>query len=282
MLWASLWMGLLLVSAIGLVACANRVRFARRVASEARALLGGSAGPVPVDRARLAGLPTPVRRYLEKALGSRARTVRTVRLRHGGTFRTTLDGSWVPIRGEQYFAADPPGFVWHGRITMMPGLWVEARDRSAGGEGQMLIRAESTFTLGDSRGPELDQGALLRLLGELVWFPTAFLDERYVTWEAVDDRRATAGLRVGGREVRGVYVFGEDGMPASFQADRYRDVGGGRSQLTPFRGECADFRDEGGLLVPHHMTARWQVEGKAVPYARFVVETLDYDQMAPF
>jgi hypothetical protein len=282
MLWVSCWMGLLLVSAIGLVACANRVRFARRVASEVRDLLAGSSEPMPVDRARLAAIPLPVRRYLERALGSRARAVRTVRLRHGGAFRTSLEGSWVPIRGEQYFAADPPGFVWHGRITMMPGLWVEARDRSTGGEGQMLVRAESTFTLADSRGPELDQGALLRLLGEMVWFPTAFLDERYVTWEALDDRRATAVLRVGGREVRGVFVFGEDGMPASFQADRYRDVGGGQSVLTPFRGECANFRDETGLLVPHHMTAWWHVDGKAVPYARFIVDTLDYDETEPF
>lgn len=29
----------------------------------------------------------------------------------------------------------------------------------------MLVSAESSYTLADSRGPELDQGALLRLLG---------------------------------------------------------------------------------------------------------------------
>jgi hypothetical protein len=214
-LWASLWTGLLFVSAIGLVACANRARFARRVASEARDLLANPSEPRSVDRARLAALPIPVRRYLEKALGSHTRAVRTVRLRHGGTFRTSLDGKWVPIRGEQYFAADPPGFVWHGRITLMPGLWVEARDRSSAGEGRMLVRAESTFTLADRRGPELDQGALLRLLGEMAWFPTAFLDQRYVTWEAVDDRRATVVLRVGG--ARG---------PRHLRLRRGRDAGG--------------------------------------------------------
>lgn len=282
MLWASFGAGLLALTAAGLVAGANRAGFARRIAGEARDLLGSAGEPRTVDRGRLAPLPPPVRRYLEKALGSRARAVRTVRLRHGGTFRTSLDGSWVPIRGEQYFAADPPGFVWHGRITVMPGLWVDARDRSAGGEGQMLVRAESTFTLADSRGPELDQGALLRLLGEMAWFPTVFLDERYVTWTPLDDRRATAILRVGGREVRGVYAFGDDGMPAAFLADRYRDVGGGRSVLTLFSGECAEFREEDGVLVPHDMTARWHVDGKPVPYARFVVETLEYDETAPF
>ena len=282
MLWVAFWIAVLIVGAFGLVACVNRLRFARRVASEAKEMLATSGEPRPIDRNRLATLPAPVRRYLEKALGFRERSVRSVRLRHGGTFRTSLDGKWLPIHGEQYFAVDPPGFIWWGRIAMMPGLWVEARDRSVGGTGNMLVRAESTFTLADARGPELDQGALLRLLGEMVWFPTSFLDERYVTWSAVDDRHATAALRVGGREVSGVYEFGDDGFPMAFRAERYRDLGGGRSALTPFIGESADFRDEGGLLVPHRMIALWHVGEEAVPYARFLVEQLENDVPAPF
>jgi hypothetical protein len=282
MLWVAFWTVVLIVGAFGLVACVNRLRFARRVASEANEMLAASGEPRPLDRARLATLPSPVRRYLEKALGSRERAVRSVRLRHGGCFRTSLDGKWLPIRGQQYFAADPPGFIWWGRTAMIPGLWVEARDRSVGGAGNMLVRVESTFTLADARGPEPDQGALLRLLGEMVWFPTAFLDERYVTWTPVDGRRATATLRVGGREVSAVYEFGEDGLLTAFRADRYRDIGGGRSALTPFTGESGDFRDEGGLLVPHRMTAVWHVRNQAIPYARFLVEQLEYDPTAPF
>ena len=234
-----------------------------------------------MDRARLSAVPPPVRRYLEKALGSREREVRTVRLHHGGTFRTRLDGKWLPIRGQQWFATGPPGFVWWGRIAMMPGLWVEARDRSIDGAGNMLVRAESTITLADARGPELDQGALLRLLGEMVWFPTAFLDERYVAWDPIDERHAMARLHVGGRAVGGVYEFGDDGLPAAFRADRYRDLGGGRSALTPFLGQCEDYRAESGLIVPHRMTALWQVGGRDIPYARFLVDRIDYDVPPP-
>jgi hypothetical protein len=39
-------------------------------------------------------------------------------------------------------------------------------------------------------------GALMRLLAEMTWFPTALLDERYVTWAPVDDAQARATLRV--------------------------------------------------------------------------------------
>jgi hypothetical protein len=89
-------------------------------------------------------------------------------------------------------------------------------------------------------------------------------------------------VRVGGREAIGVYEFGDDGLPAVFRADRFRDLGGGRSALTQFAGEFEDFRDEGGLLVPHRMTALWHVGEAAVPYARFLVERLEYDAIAPF
>ena len=96
MLWLAFWTAMLIVGAGGVVAGVNRLRFARRVASEAKEMLATSGEARPLDRARLATLPSPVRRYLEKALGSRVRAVRTVRLRHGGTFRTSLDGEWRP------------------------------------------------------------------------------------------------------------------------------------------------------------------------------------------
>jgi hypothetical protein len=218
-----------------------------------------------------------VRRYLDLALGRRDLFIRTAAMRHGGTFRPKLDGAWLPIGGEQYFATDPPGFVWWGRVRIGPGLWVDARDRSFQGAGSMRIRAESLFTLADASGPELDQGALLRLLGEMTWFPTAFLDDRHVAWTAVGEARARATLRVGGREVAGLFEFGADGLPARFLADRYRDLGGGRTALTPFVGETADYREVGGLLVPHRMTAAWEIDGRPAPYARFLVERLEYD-----
>jgi hypothetical protein len=245
--------------------------------AEVADLWAGSISPRRLDHALLDTLPAPVRRYLDLALGRRDLFVRTVSLRHGGTFRPKLEGPWLPIRGEQYFATDPPGFVWWGRVRIGLGLWVDARDRSVRGAGSMRVRVESLFTIADSTGPQLDQGALLRLLGEMAWFPTAFLDHRHVTWTAVEETRARAALRVNEREVAGLFEFGSDGLPTRFLADRYRDLGGGRTALTPFVGETEDYREVGGLLVPHRMTASWQIDGRPFPYARFLVERLEYD-----
>jgi len=266
---------------MGLVANLNRLRFGQRVSQEAEEMLGRGRDARPIDRERLEELPPPVRRYLEKAIGSRQTAVRTVRLRHGGTFRMKLDGGWSPIRGEQYFVTDPPSFIWWGHIAPVPGLWFDVRDRSLDGAGNMRAQVESTFTVVDSSGPGIDQGALLRILGEMVWFPTSFLDDRHVAWNALDDRRARATLRVAGQEVDCIFEFGDDGLPVKVSADRYRDVDGS-AVLTPWSGEFSDFREVSGMLVPHHLVPYWHVGGEDIPYARFQVDRLEYDKTTAF
>lgn len=61
---------------------------------------------------------------------------------------------------------------------------------------------------------------------------------------------------------------------------RYRDVGNGRSQLTPFVGTYSDFRERDGLLVPFRIEAAWELDDEQFPYARFIVEQLEFTSIA--
>ncbi len=280
MLWTSIWIVMLVFAAAALLVTVQSARFERRVAREARELWAGKAVG-PTARLPLEDLPAPVRRYLDVSGAARREPVRSVRLRHGGTFRPALDKPWFAIQGEQYFNASPPGFVWWGRIRVAPGLWIEARDRSLAGEGNMLIKVVSTFTIGDVRGREMDEGALLRLLAEMVWFPTAFLDARHVGWAPVDDTSARATLRVGGRDVTAVFRFAQDGLPSRLMADRYRDVGG-KGVLTPWGGEYRDYREVEGLRVPFRNDVSWVIDGQAQPYARWELEHVEFDRAEPY
>ena len=282
MWWVTLWVAVTIIGLVGTLASLNSVRFDHRVEREARAMAEASREMASLERTELDALPAPVQRYLRKALGERSRPIARVRLRHGGQFRPSLNGSWLPIRGEQYFTTTPPAFIWWGRVRIAPGVWIDARDRSVGGEGNMWVTMESTVTMANSSGPELDQGALLRLLGEMAWFPTAFLDKAYVTWTAVDDRRATATLHVNGRTVSGSFVFGADDLPSAFHAERYRDIGGGKSVLTPFVGRVGDFRVVEGVLVPYRVIGAWTVEDTTLEYANFEVEQIEFDWREPY
>lgn len=281
MLWLAFWTAVAIAGVFGIVVGANNIRFARQVGAEARALWRVKGDSRPIAVPDLAGLPQPVRRYLTLALEHRRAPIARARVTHGGTFRPGVAQPWLPIRGTQYFAADPPGFVWWGRVRVAPGVWIDARDEAIGGAGGMLVKAESSWTIADVHGPEVDQGALIRLLGEMVWFPTALADERYVSWQGIDDASAEATLRVAGRAVHAVFHFGADSLPERFTAERYRDEGNGRSELTPFTGHLRDYRLHDGVIVPFEIEAAWQLHGQTFSYARFTVEQVTFEPELP-
>lgn len=280
-----LWI-VLVVALVSAFVNVNVLRFERRVRREANELAthAGPRSAVEV-RAALGNLPHPVARYLALAVPHGHRAVHTLRLRHGGVFRTAPDARFMRIDGVQYFTADPPGFVWWGRMHMAPGVWVDARDRLIDSAGEMRVLAESMLPLVDARGPLLDEGAAIRALGEMVWFPTALLDARYVSWSPIDDRSARATLRIrnsrgpfpGAKlEVSAVFHFGDDGMPTHVTAMRPREVNG-EMVRTPWRGVCADFREVDGLRVPFTMESVWELESGPFQVLRFEVQSIELD-----
>lgn len=281
-LWTVFWLALIFVAGFGLAITIQGSRVERSVHREALELLARPpAAPAPRAPSPPRALPPPVARYLALAGATRRAPVRTVRLLHAGTFQPSADARPFAIRGEQYFTAEPPAFLWWGRIRVAPGIWIDGRDRSVDGVGNMVIQAVSTFTLADARGPQLDEAALQRLLGELAWLPTALRDARYVRWEPIDGTSARAFLRVGEREVQLVFHFGPDGWPTRVTADRWRDVDG-RAILTPWQGEMGDWREVGGLRVPFRIAATWTLDGKPFTYARWEVQELEYDVAEPY
>jgi hypothetical protein len=279
--WLLFSIAVVVVVALAAVFNLNGLRFRDRVRKDGRRRLRGAAGSRDIGDDELAGLPVPVQRYLAQAIRDRKRTVQTVRLRHGGQFRLGHRAGWLPVRGEQYFAADPPAFLWWGRLHRGPGVWVDALDQLVDGRASLEARLESTIRVGRFAGPEIDQGGMQRLLGEMVWFPTSFLDDRFVTWEAIDDRTALALLHHRGREVSATFHFRRDGLPRVVTAQRYRTADG-KPVLTPWSGKFDDYRLVDGLMVPLEIEARWYLEGRERPYARFKVERIEYDRHDAF
>lgn len=257
-----------LVIAGATVVAIGHLRFERRLAHEMRTLLEV---PQSLRMATAPDLPAPVERYRQLAVGSRE-PVHTLRLRHGGTFRTSPTAKTSPIRGTQLFTADPPGFVWTGRVGMVPGLWFDARDMSIAGAGSMRVLIDDVVPVVDARGPQIDQGSSLRLLAEMVWYPTSLFDARYVTWSAIDDTHARATLVTGDQEVSGVFEFGADGMPVRMTAERFTDQG----ELRPWGGEYADWRTESGMRVPFDAKVTWQLASGPCTYAHWVVDAMQF------
>ena len=145
---------------------------------------------------KLDGLPEPVQRYFKHVLNDGQPYISYIRLIHDGQFKTSPKKDWIDIKGEQYFTAEKPGFIWKGKTSMFT-----ARDTYIAGKGQLVVSLFSLFRIVNSQGEKIDQGEVLRWLGESVWFPTNLLPSENLQWLPIDSTSAKLTLNYNNIEV---------------------------------------------------------------------------------
>ena len=119
-------------------------------------------------------LPEAMQRYLRYTRVVGKEPIQTVRLKYPGFFITQPGQKWLPMVAEEYFTTKPFAFLRRGSIRLFPLISISAWDGFSNGHGSLLVKLLSPVTLVSVHGPEADQGELLRYLGEIIWFPTAW------------------------------------------------------------------------------------------------------------
>jgi hypothetical protein len=233
-----------------------------------------------ITAADLAGLPAPVRRYLTYARIVGREPIRTVRLKQRGAMRRGEGQGWIPLVAEQYFTADPPAFLWHGTLHLAPLVSLSGTDTYADGHGTMVIRALSVLPLGTARGPETDQGELVRYLGEIAWFPTAALAPD-IRWEAIDVHSAQATMTQPGVHATVTYHVDDDGRCTHLTAQRYREERK-RQVLRPWIARWDNYREINGLCIPTTFEVSWTLEAGEFRYIHGEVTEIEHNQAVPY
>lgn len=251
-----------------------RDRFEARIDREIDDLLAAGNAPAsgPVTEADLERLPEPVRRWLHGAHVVGRPIPTSVRLRQEGEL--LLGGAWRSFTAEAYYTTDPPGFVWRMTMPMGPGLAVVGRDRYADGEGSIEMRLGGVVPVARDSGPEMDRGALLRYLNEIMWFPAAALSP-CIAWEPVDGASARATMTWGGVSGSATFFVDPDGRVTDMVAERYdRDAGA----VLPWSTPITDHGTFGGVRVPTAGEAVYARPSGDAPYIRLRVVDLAYDR----
>lgn len=220
-------------------------------------------------------LPEPVQRYMIYTGVVGKTWVDTVHLRQVGRFRLGADKPWMPMKAEQYYMTNPPGFVWKARFKMFGLPLLSARDTYNGGHGHMFGKIGGIYKVFDARGEMLDQGSMLRYLSEMIWFPTALLGEN-ITWEPVDDQSAKVSFSDAGKSVSGRMFFDEDGRMTNFTTRRYRESNGAYS-LERWSTPVSDYGKRAGLNLPVRGQAMWNLASGDLPYWDGEIAEVEYD-----
>ncbi len=222
-------------------------------------------------------LPAPVANYFRWVLREGQPLIRSARIIEVGEFRAGDDG-WNPFEAQQYFRAQPPGFVWDASIRMAPLVNVRVRDSYLAGQGSMQGKILAVVPVVDEHGkPELNAGALQRYLAEAVWFPTALLPSEGVKWSAIDNSRALATLTDSGTTVSLEFHFNDVGEVTDvFTPGRYREVNGSY-ELTPWAGHFRNYEERDAVRIPVEGDVEWQLPTGNFPYWKGRIVKVEYD-----
>ena len=269
-------LGVIIVLVASFISIGNAI-FKRRVSNEVEKLFEEckDVKPKVVAEEDIKGLPEPVQRYLKYSQIIGKEKVRTVRLKQKGFLRMGEGQKWMPFEAEQYHTTDSPAFIWHATVKPFPLLSIKARDMFYEGKGNMLIKLLSLINIADASGPEMDQGTLVRYLNEIMWFPTAYLND-YIQWESVDSDSAKATISVNGLTASAVFYFNENGGLKNFIAERYWDEDG-KQVLRTWSTPILEYKEVNGIRIPNKGGAIWHSSSGDFKYIEVEVTDIEYN-----
>jgi len=235
--------------------------------------LSGDISAKTFDYDQLKDLPEPVQNYFRYALKEGQPYISYVRLKHTGFFKTAKDKKWTRIKGEQYFTAQEPGFLWKGKTSLFT-----AKDMYINGQGRLVVALFSLLKVVDEKGDHVNQAELLRWLGESVWFPTNLLPSDRLKWTAIDKHTARVTLSYGKMSVYYDVTFNEKGEIMQLETERFMEKG----KKEKWIGKVGDYEMHNGVRIPTTIKAIWKLKEGDHPYADFTLETIEYDNPEKF
>ncbi|WP_347925605.1 DUF6544 family protein [Pontimicrobium sp. SW4] len=182
----------------------------------------------------------------------------SVHLKQVGEMRIKPDGNWMPFTATQDFNVKNPAFVWATKVKVMPIISMVGRDKLYNGEGEMLIKLASLIpVVNEGENDKINQGAMIRFLAEICWFPSAVINDN-ITWESINDTSAKATLTINDKSVLGLFTFSDEGNLMSFEAQRYYG-GKNDSKLEKWYVEMLSYKTFNGITIPNKSSVTWKL-----------------------
>jgi hypothetical protein len=233
-----------------------------------------------LNRKDINHLPIPVKKWLEYS-GSLNRPIPAY-----ATFKQSMrmktkpeQSKWYSATAEQLTTVKPPAFNWNVKVDILPFVEMTGRDKFVEGKGEMLIKLNSFFTVVDAAGEKIDEGALQRYLGEIVWVP-AFALSPFIEWEAINDHSAKGTLSYKGTTGSGIFYFNNDGNFSKFVAMRFK---GNEPNTKRYEWimRAKDYNTFDGIRIPTELEATWILDNKEEwTWLEMKLEEVKYKQIS--
>jgi hypothetical protein len=213
----------------------------------------------------IARLPDAAQCYLCHAIDEGTALASTARLRMHGEIKLKR---WLRYSAEQVICRGR-GFIW--RATVWMGIVpITGSDRLLNGEGAMRWNILGIVPVMAATGVDITRSVAGRTAAELVWLPSALLDED-VSWSATDPTHTRTAIAVEGESVDLNVAIEEGGRLKSLALSRWGNPDGGAFSYLDFGGIVEDEGTFGGYTIPTRLrigyfagSSRFESEGEFI------------------
>lgn len=224
-------------------------------------------------------LPEPVKKYLSNSGVIGKPRIKTVRLKQDAKIRMSQESRWFRHTTVQYFNTENPGFIWYANMPILAGLSMKVRDKYFRGKGDMLGKLFSVIPIVTGSGFKIDQGSLSRFVGEMTWFPTAFLND-YCKWESRDNYSAVLNINIDNVKVNGIFTFDENYNLKTFECPRWMDIDD--KEMKTYMNYFEESKVINGIRIPIRGKAVWKLEKGELIYWDGMITEIEYDNLQQY
>jgi len=186
--------------------------------------------------------------------------------------------NWYKATAIQYTTIDTPAFIWTVNMKMLPGVYFNGRDKFQNGKGEMLIKVNNIFNVVKETGEKLDEGAAIRYLAELIWFPSLALNS-FISWKEIDSLTAEATFTYKGKMVSGMFYFNENGDFVKFESLRYKD-NTPNSKRYPWIVRAYDYAIFDEIRVPSKLQVIWKLDKNYWTWLNIEITDIKYNSLS--
>lgn len=168
--------------------------------------------------------------------------------------------------------------MWDACVSVLYGLlWFAVRDKYHEGKGSMWVTINSLLTMVNAEDANIDLGALIRYQFEMMWFPTAYLNDN-VKWIQLDDTHAKLILKDSGMECSCVFTFDKNGLISQVETKDRPFEKDGKYIYPAWFAQCSDYKEYQGVKIPTKCNVSWRFDdGSEFEYARCIVKDAIYE-----
>jgi hypothetical protein len=234
---------------------------------------------VTLTAADLAGLPDPVRRYVQRSGAVGRPRPQNMRVVMDATMYRK-PGAPMRARSVQYSFFGRPTRLFLMEARMF-GLPVRALHVYRQAQATFTVRVASAVNMVDLRGEEISAAETVTVLNDMcLMAPGALVDPR-LAWSPVDDRSATVTFTNGTRVVTATLMFNDRDELVDFWSDDRPDSSTGTFVPMRWSTPVTEYRDLDGRHILHGGAAVYLRPDGPFTYGEFTMSSIQYDLSGP-